>query len=197
MRRPIHASPTDGVAGRALVRSSYRRRRGHPPGAITEQCDRCDVLIHTRRQWVGIFRIPDGPGHEVSHLGHPASSRRALRGGSWQRIEQWRSYRWRHCRSLCSAGVRDPVHSHRRARLAAQRMTSASPTAPTPGGSSRPRAKTTSASGRLCRRCRRNQRRYRKGRRRRRNHQCGTGKRGGGRQAEDTVRAGCSTRQAS
>ena len=55
MRRPIQASPNNGPAVRALVDrlTSKGGGRAESLGAVTEQRDRCDVLIHTRRQWVG------------------------------------------------------------------------------------------------------------------------------------------------
>src|SRR6516225_5572780 len=61
MCRPNRAPPADGVAGRALVDGLTGEGGGDLPGAITEQRDRRDVLIHTRRY--------TAPGREVSNLG--------------------------------------------------------------------------------------------------------------------------------
>src|SRR3954451_20258908 len=49
--------------------------------------------------------------------------------------------------TLTSAGQLTPYTATDTLTLERSELTSASPTAPTPGGSSRPRAKTTSASG--------------------------------------------------
>src|ERR1700738_830586 len=61
MRPPLRPSPTDRVALRALVDRLTGEGGGNPPGAITEQGDRRDVLINTRRY--------KAPGRDVSHFG--------------------------------------------------------------------------------------------------------------------------------
>src|ERR1700758_5792143 len=61
MRRPVVAVPTDRVALCALIDRLTGEGGGDSPGAITEQRDRRDVLIHSRRY--------TAPGRDVSHLG--------------------------------------------------------------------------------------------------------------------------------
>ncbi len=185
MRRPIRTSPTDGVAVRALVDrpTGEGGGRAESVGGVTEQRDRCDVLIRTRRQ--------GRPGHEISrrgtqgiasehHAGVRAASRHGLNVGAYIVGADG---------GVQVGGIVDSIHPDRHRHLGAQRIDECIADCADAGWFLSAASENHFGIGALGR-CRRNQRRCPKGRRCRGNHQC-RGERGGGRQAEDTVRAWC------
>src|SRR6516165_12228540 len=116
MRRPNQASPTDGVAGRALVDRLAGESGSDVPGAITKQRNRRDVLIHTRRY--------TPPGRDVNHLGTQGVAAEHLAG-----VRAILGHELDVAGHVVGAGVDsdvgrvvDPVHPDRLTRFAAQRI---------------------------------------------------------------------------
>jgi hypothetical protein len=184
MRRPIQASPTDGIAVRALVDRLTGKGRGRAEsfGAVTEQRNRCDVLSHTRRH---------APGRQISHRGaqgiaaeHNAGVRATCRHGLHVGAH------------IVGAGGNgyvggpvDSIHPNRNRHHGAQRVDECIADCADAGWFLSAASENHFGIW-ACRRCRRNQRRCRKGNRCRGSHQCRS-ERGGGRHAEDTPRAWC------
>lgn len=88
----MHAIRTDRVAGCAQVdgfigegRAEIGDRAQNSSGAVTEQRDRCDVLVHIRRQGVSEAERRCGPrDHDISRRGTQriAARRNQPAGGS-------------------------------------------------------------------------------------------------------------------
>ena len=110
------ASSTDGVALRALVDRLIAVGGGDSPGAIAEQRDRRDVLIHTRRY--------PAPERDVNHLGTQGIAAEHLAG-----VRAVLGHRLNVPAQIVGAavdadvcGIIDAVYPDRHAGLAAQRV---------------------------------------------------------------------------
>ena len=127
------------------------------PGRARAGC-RCRTARPPRRAdrtpGAGVVEPETRLGHGDHEVGRGGAQRIAaehlagVRASCRHRIERGRSCRWRPCDGSMFGGIVDPVGADRHfASCRRSELTSASPTWPRPGGSSRPRAKTTSAPG--------------------------------------------------
>ena len=166
-------------------RSSYRRRRG--PGGVgwrryrTTRPLRCaDPYPAAGSPW----SRDQPPWHQgiasEHHAGVRAASRHGLNVGAYIVGADG---------GVQVGGIVDSIHPDRHRHLGAQRIDECIADCADAGWFLSAASENHFGIGALGR-CRRNQRRCPKGRRCRGNHQC-RGERGGGRQAEDTVRAWC------